>query len=93
MGQHVCHQRTVFGVLNRKPAIRVVLAVEGRAPYPEGYLHLVTGQTVVCLCRVQAPPDRLVVEDLLAVVGHIDDDGILIHELLGDDGHHRVVVE
>ena len=93
MWQNICHHWTILGSLNSLPTVWMQFAILGRTPYPEWNLHLVASQSVVDAGRVHSSVSIwFAVENLLAMIWHIDYYSILIYESLCYSPYYRVVV-
>ena len=88
---HVWFVACVFDLLEE---LWVVLCEFFGAIEPEGYVELVVCQFVIDDCLVVATEEfPVALVTFLAVVGHIDDHGILALEAAADEVNNGVVVE
>ena len=94
MRQGIGHEALVLSLAYLTVDIAVVPDIFWRTVYPERNFKLIVSQRPVDFCRVVTADEATVLfVAFLAMVGHVDDDGILFLEPLHNLGYDRVVVE
>ena len=93
MRQGIGHEALVLSLAYLTVDIAVVPDIFWRTVYPERNFKLIVSQRPVDFCRmVTADEATVLFVAFLAMVGHVDDDGILLLETLHNLGYDRVVV-
>ena len=93
MRKQVGHIGSVPIALDSLPPIGMSLTVGLRCPYPKRYLKLLASQSEGNLRRVQSSVELIRrIETLLTMIGHINDDSILLLVTTNDGIYHRVIV-
>ena len=94
MRQGIGHEALVLGLAYLTVNIAVVPDIFWRTVYPERNFKLIVSQRPVDFCRmVTADEASVLFVAFFAMVGHVDDDCILLLETLYNLGYDRVVVE